>query len=142
MKYLFAFLLLVSFSCSHKEKESDDVEWKEMDEFHTIMADVYHPLKDSNNLAPIKQKHAELASAADKWAKSKLPGKVDNSQTEEALSQLSEGCKDLSRMIKEGASDEAIASMLTGLHEHFHTLMESYYKADDEHGSEEHHEHH
>ncbi len=48
--------MLILFSCGGKhEEESDDVEWKEMDDFHMIMADVYHPLKDSNNLAPIKK---------------------------------------------------------------------------------------
>lgn len=129
MKYLFAISLLILFSCGGKhEEESDDVEWKEMDDFHMIMADVYHPLKDSNNLAPIKKQSGELATSASTWATAKLPSKVDNDETKNALAELEDGCKELDKMVKESAPDEDIAKQLTEVHESFHSIMESFYK--------------
>ena len=145
MKYtLFLLVILVSFSCGDKSKEAageDDVEWKEMDEFHTIMADVYHPLKDSNNLEPIKKESGNFSAAASKWAQAKLPSRVDNEETKALLAQLEDGSQLLDKMVKDGGSDEEIAAKLTSLHDTFHTIMESWYKSGKEEGAEEHHDH-
>ncbi|HEX8061370.1 MAG TPA: hypothetical protein VF473_10565 [Cyclobacteriaceae bacterium] len=144
MKYLFALSFLILFSCSEKHKEShgDDGEWKEMDEFHEVMADVYHPLKDANDLGPVKQHADELAASAAKWAEAELPARVDNDSTRMLLRQLSEGCQQLAKSIKEGMSDEEISTKLTELHDTFHSIMEGWFKAGKkEEGSEEHHDH-
>jgi len=145
MKYLvFLFMLAVSFSCSEKATETeveDDVEWEEMDEFHAVMADVYHPLKDSGNLEPIKKDAGTLAAAATKWAQSTLPSKVDNDETKELLARLEDGCQQLKQMINDKMPDEEIASKLTAQHDNFHAIMESWYKAGKEEGAEEHHDH-
>jgi hypothetical protein len=147
MRYLLfvAFIAFVALSCSDKQKEKDededDIEWKEMDEFHTIMADVYHPLKDSNDLGPIKKESGNFAAAATKWADAKLPSKVDNDETKDLLSQLEDGAKAIDEMVKAGAKDEEIAAKLTGLHDTFHTIMEKWHKAGKEDGAEEHHDH-
>lgn len=147
MKYLLFVSLILVFACSQKEEKQaaeaeDDVEWKEMDEFHAVMADVYHPLKDSSNLEPIKKDADDLSAAATKWAKAKVPSKVDNDQTKEALAHLEDGAKELATMVKDGATtDELIATKLTILHDTFHSIMESWYKAGKEDGAEEHHDH-
>src|ERR1041385_8910638 len=116
MKYLFALCLLMLFSCSEKHHDEDS-EWKEMEEFHTIMADVYHPLKDANDLGPIKKRADELAVSATKWAEAELPGPVDNDQTKAMLNELKDGCQQLARSIKDGTTDEEISTKLTNLHE-------------------------
>lgn len=145
MKYsIFLFVLLITFSCghnSHSEEASDDTEWKEMEEFHTVMADVYHPLKDSNNLEPIKKDAGNLSAAASKWADAKVPEKVDNEETRKLLTQLKDGTQELAQAVKSGDSDEIIAAKLTILHDTFHSIMESWYKAGKEEGAEEHHDH-
>lgn len=145
MRYsIFLFVLLITFSCGHKshsEEASDDTEWKEMEEFHTVMADVYHPLKDSNNLEPIKKDAGNLSAAASKWADAKVPEKVDNDETKKLLTQLKDGTQELAQAVKSGDSDEIIAAKLTILHDTFHSIMESWYKAGKEEGAEEHHDH-
>src|SRR6187402_2600404 len=99
MKYLSLIALLFVFACSDKKDKAsiadDDVEWKEMDEFHEVMADVYHPLKDSNNLEPIKSGVAKLTIAAEKWAQAPIPDKVNNDETKDLLAQLEDGCQQL-----------------------------------------------
>lgn len=146
MKYLLFIALILAFACSQKEEKEteaeDDVEWQAMDEFHTVMADVYHPLKDSSNLEPIKKDAGELSAAATKWAQTKLPSKVDNDDTKAMLAQLEDGAKELSKMVKDGATtDEVIAAKLTMLHDTFHSIMERWYEAGKEEGTEEHHDH-
>ncbi|HMJ68416.1 MAG TPA: hypothetical protein VK508_05960 [Cyclobacteriaceae bacterium] len=138
MKYGFVILLAIIVSaCGSKQvAEDDDVEWKEMDEFHTIMADVYHPLKDSNNLAPIKSGARDLAAAATKWAQSPLPKKVDNDETRGLLSALEEGSGELAENVGT-ATDDEIAAQLTALHSTFHSIMEKWHTS----GKEEHHDH-
>jgi len=74
MKFkILAFISVVAIgftSCSTKEKsveaeatttESDPNEWPEMDSFHMIMAEAFHPYKDSANLEPVKRLAEEMA---------------------------------------------------------------------------------
>jgi hypothetical protein len=129
MKYLFVPCLAILFSCSEKHhEESADSGWKEMEEFHTIMADVYHPLKDANDLGPIKQHAEELAASAAKWAEAELPAKVDNDETKGLLNELKDGCQHLAKSIKDGVTDEEISTRLTALHDTFHAIMEKWEK--------------
>lgn len=142
MKYVLFVALALCVACSQKSNEAeDDVEWKEMDEFHAVMADVYHPLKDSGNLEPIKKDAGALANVAKRWAQSKLPSKVDNEETATLLAQLEDGCEQLNQLVNDKASDDEIATKLTNLHDTFHTIMEKWYQSGKEDGAEEHHEH-
>lgn len=134
MRYTLIVLLAIAAACgSKKVAEDDDVEWKEMDEFHAVMADVYHPLKDSSDLGPIKSGAGNLALAATKWAQSTLPEKVNNDETRQLLAQLEDGTQDLSKKI-DTATDEEIAAQLTSLHDTFHSIMEKWHSS----GKEEH----
>jgi hypothetical protein len=84
-----AFVLLVlAFACSGKKdgsgKEETDghhaasgEEWKEMDDFHMIMAESFHPYKDSSNLEPAKQNADAIVASAEKWANAPLPEKFE-----------------------------------------------------------------
>jgi hypothetical protein len=129
MKYFFVILLaVIATACGSKQAaEEDDVEWREMDEFHLLMGDVYHPLKDSKDLGPIKGGANELAAAATKWAQSPLPSRVDDDETKELLKALEDGTKDLADKI-DTANDEEITAQLTSLHDTFHSIMEKWYK--------------
>jgi len=131
------FLLVM---CAKPSKEDEQIEWKQMDDFHAVMADVYHPLKDSGNLAPIKSRAEELATSASAWADATLPEKVDNEEVKGLLIKLKDGTRGLADQIKAGAADDVIQSQLTSLHDLFHALQEKWYQAGDgEEGHEDHH---
>ena len=55
------FIAIVVLACNSKKQDTNDGQeisggtWKEMDDFHTIMAASFHPFKDSSNLEPAKQ---------------------------------------------------------------------------------------
>lgn len=132
---LMAFLVVVGvtfYSCSHKEKtesnaeQPDENEWVEMDSFHMIMSEAFHPYKDSANLEPVKRLAEEIAKEAEKWASASLPEKVKNDDMKAALNQLKADTRALSEMIKGGASDEEIGTSLQALHDSFHMIMEAW----------------
>lgn len=130
----------VVIACSGK-KESAEVanneEWPEMDEFHMVMAESFHPFKDSANLEPAKANAEEMARVAEKWANAPLPEKVNNDEVKNQLAQLKTGAAEFTQVIQSGDTTK-IKESLTGLHDLFHKLQETWYANDKEHG----HEHH
>lgn len=134
-------ILLLAFtlgftSCSTKEKIEDDQEsatasndpgeWPEMDSFHMIMAEAFHPYKDSANLEPVKRLAEEMALEANKWAATALPAKVDSETVQAQLIQLAEDSRSLADKIKNSASDDEVGSSLKALHDSFHVIMETW----------------
>src|SRR5687768_8478227 len=137
-------LILMAFSCaskkeeSHEEKEADQKEWKEMDEFHMVMAETFHPYKDSANLEPAKTKAGELSASADKWAASTLPEKVNNDDMKGKLEELKNESAALVQIVSAG-DQKAIGDQLTKVHDLFHGIQETWYNGKEgDHG----HEHH
>ena len=135
--FVVLFFSNIILSCSRQGADKDEmVEWKEMEEFHVIMADVFHPLKDSGNLEVIRLRAEELAANAAKWADAELPEKVNNNEVKGALSNLKDDARVLADQVKAQAADSVISMQLTDLHDQFHGLQEAWYK-----GGEEHHDH-
>lgn len=135
---LLIILVGIIFGCTHKKEEAtatDSDEWKEMDSFHMIMAEAFHPYKDSSNLAPLKKLAEEMAFEADKWASASLPSKVDNQKVKGELQKLKTDTRSLADQIKTGADDATIGSSLNSLHDSFHEIVEAW------HGGGEKHEH-
>jgi hypothetical protein len=135
-------VLIVAFSCASKKDDSaetgdaDQKEWKEMDEFHMVMAETFHPYKDSANLEPVKSQAGELVSSAEKWAASTLPEKVNNDEMKKKLEELKNESAVLVQTVSSG-DDKAISDQLTKVHDLFHVIQEEWYG-----GGEHGHEHH
>lgn len=128
---LIPLMVLFVFACGSKTDEGhhaagDESVWKEMDDFHTIMAETFHPYKDSANLEPVKSKASELLSAADHWADSPLPAKVDNEHVKAKLGQLKSEAATLVESTR-SADDNVVAENLTKLHDTFHEIQEAWY---------------
>lgn len=130
-------------ACSGKKEEGThehhDVakeEWEEMDNFHTVMADAFHPYMESSNLEPAKTNAPALAASAAKWSESTLPEKMNNDQAKAKLQQLKADAATFAETVKAG-DDKAIAESLTKLHDLFHEIQELWYGASADH----HHQH-
>ncbi len=143
-------LLVIIFimGCSKKEKQEEQLpEWKELDSFHMIMAEAFHPLKDSGNLAPVKQMINDIADQAAKWAAAPLPKKVDNADMKSKIEKLKTDTRSLANEMAKGATDEMITEKLTALHDQFHQIMEAWHgeagaEREEEHEEGEEHHHH
>jgi len=137
----------VLISCSNKKHEgheqaeeatgqTDSDEWPSMDSFHMVMAEAFHPYKDSSNLEPAKKLAEEIAIEAEKWASSPLPEKVNTEAVKAHLSQLKTDTRSLADQIKGGAADEALGASLKALHDSFHSIMEAWNGAGEGHEHE------
>jgi len=138
-------LCILAVSCTVKKghHDGDDEDhaassdnWVEMDEFHMIMAESFHPFKDSSNLEPAKANASELAAAAEKWQGAPLPDRVDNMEIKTKLQQLELDAAAFVETAKTG-DDKTIGESLTKLHDLFHELQEAWYE-----GQGDHKEHH
>lgn len=132
-------LLILVIACSKADKTSSEAEradadeWAEMDAFHLLMAEAFHPYQDSSNLEPLKRLAEELVQEADQWSKAPLPAKVNNDEVKVQLNQLQSDTRSLSEMIQRGASDEEIGTSLRNLHSSFHGIMEAWNGGHHEH---------
>jgi hypothetical protein len=135
---LFAFALAIA--CSGKKESADAVadsdEWPEMDEFHMVMAESFHPYKDSSNIEPAKANAAEMARVAEKWANAPIPEKVNNDEIKANLAQLKMDATAFTQIAQSGDTTK-IGGALTDLHDQFHKLQEAWYG-----GGKEHHDKH
>ncbi len=142
MKNQFVILLLLTLttSCSIKKHHEEKGEWKELASFHKIMAEVFHPLKDSGNVAPAKKMAAQLADEAEHWAAASLPEKVNNDEMKSNLQKLKADTRTLADEISKGASDDIVKEKLTSLHNQFHKIMEAWEEGHHQEGEGEDHE--
>jgi len=111
---------------------ADTAEWKAMDDFHMIMAESFHPFKDSANLAPAKAKAAEMATAAEQWVAAPLPEKVNNENVKTKLAALKTKTAAFVETSK-STDDKVVGDALTELHDMFHELQEAWYAGHGEH---------
>ena len=115
----------------HHSTSQDQDEWPEMESFHMVMAEAYHPYKDSANLEPVKSLAENLAKESEKWAESTLPAAVNNGEVKGKLEKLKRDCRALADQVKAGASNKQLGKSLTLLHESFHDIMEGWQKTKD-----------
>lgn len=129
-----------TFACSTKHHHEEMADWKELSSFHKIMAEAFHPLKDSGTVAPAKKLAHQMAEEADRWASAPLPEKVNNEEMKSNLEKLKTETKSLAEEIDKGASDDIIKAKLNSLHGQFHKIMEAW-QGGEHHGEGEEEEH-
>jgi len=113
--------------CSSKSQEEAVKEWPEMDSFHLIMAEAYHPFKDSANLEPAKLLAQDLADEAKKWSLAALPESVNNDDMKAQVTKLVAGTSDFLAKVNESASDSLVGISLSDMHDTFHKIQEGWY---------------
>jgi hypothetical protein len=140
-------IAIIAFGCGkkhddnhhHDEHSSAKKEWKEMDAFHMIMAEAFHPYKDSANLQPARDNAQALVSSAKEWKASEVPAGVDKDGIENKLNKLVAASEEFSKQV-DGGADDTIAAKLTELHDIFHELQNDFYAGASE-GHDHEHEH-
>ena len=103
--------------------------WKEMDDFHTVMAGTFHPAEEGN-LQPIRTRSQEMVDKAVAWKSSDAPEGYNKKAVNVTLENLVKGAKEIDKMVKANATDKELVSKLTGLHGVFHEIMEKCQKED------------
>ena len=132
----FLFFFLLASGCTKKADTTSEAaadEWPQMEAFHAIIADAYHPFKDSANVAPARELAESLALEADKWQAASLPEKVNTKKVQSQLVDLKTSARALSDQIKSGRTDEVVGALLTTVHDNFHKIMEAWYEEGEKH---------
>lgn len=140
MKKMIVLLSAVFFVCTLNITKAQKPEWKEMKDFHGIMAKTFHPA-EKGDFRPLKENAGQLAASAKAWAASPIPKGFNKELTPKILSKLVKKCEDLESSVKAGAADEVLKKKITGAHKVFHEVAEKCTKPGEGEGNE-HHEGH
>jgi len=111
---------------------AQDAMKKALDDFHQTLAFTYHPMVDDSNFTPIRSRSHELAQKAEGIEKAFESEKDKLKGIESSVEQLEEQCEALDGIIQKGATDDAIRSQLSSIHERFHELESSVSKLENQ----------
>jgi DNA phosphorothioation-dependent restriction protein DptG len=124
MKKLFSVLLVITALLAIKSVHAQDKpKWKELDEFHEVMSQTFHPAEEGK-LEPIRARSAEMVEKATAWENSSAPEGYNKNAVKKSLKKLVQGAKEINRLVKENATDSAIKEKLSALHDVFHEIVE------------------
>jgi tRNA nucleotidyltransferase/poly(A) polymerase len=124
MKLSLRFLLLaLLFAAANTVVAQHTSSWKEMDAFHDVMSETFHP-SEEGNLQPIKTRIDEMVTKAKAWRKSSVPAAYDAKKSKAKLKELEKGAEALRKTIRNNGSDPDITKQLAELHDVFHYIME------------------
>lgn len=125
----FTSALVMSFLLFTAAQAQEKAGWKEMDEFHTVMATTFHPAEDGD-LQPIRTRSQEMVNKATAWKNSEIPVGYDKTAAAASLKKLVNGAKELDKLVRANATDKVLVAKLTALHDVFHEIMEKCRKDD------------
>lgn len=135
MKNLSFVLILGSIllACSGKKEQSavTNQTWEEMDDFHMVMAEAFHPYKDSANLDPAKNTALLLSKSAAEWAASAQEKEIA-ATIKDKLEQLETEAVAFEAMVK-AEKDNQLGESLTRLHDLFHGIEKEWYDGHEKH---------
>jgi hypothetical protein len=96
--------------------------WKELDDFHTVMAATWHPVSKSSDFTAIRAKAGDLATAAEKWAAATVPSACDKKENRDAIADVAKQSKALAALVAAKGSDADVKKALHDLHERFEVV--------------------
>lgn len=96
--------------------------WKEMNAFHKVMAATWHPASQKSDLAPLKARGKELATAAEAWAASRaptMPASCGSEAVRTAVTRVSVEARALVALLDSGVDDTRLKAALKSVHDTF-----------------------
>jgi hypothetical protein len=131
-KMIAAMVIVASLLVANTSFGQEKAKWKEMEDFHAVMGGTYHPAEEGK-LEPIRTRSKEMVDKAVAWEKSTAPAGYDKNAVNATLKKLVTGAKEIDRMVKAKAGDQALKTKLSSLHDIFHEIMEKCEKPEHQH---------
>jgi hypothetical protein len=116
-------IILLSLLISLATK-SQQTNWKELNDFHSMVSEVLHPV-EADNLEPIKKKSQLFLDKAVTWQRSTVPAADQYPQIEADLKKLVGECSRLNDAVKNKSSDKNIKNVAMETHMTFHSILSS-----------------
>jgi hypothetical protein len=98
-------------------------EWKQMDDFHTVMSKSYHPVEEGK-FQPLMENAGMLVQKAIAWQASAVPNGYNVKEVKPKLKKLVSDCRAVQAAVKQKKSNEDLKAMITTAHNTFHEIME------------------
>jgi hypothetical protein len=117
--FLFTFVFSVLSLSAFAQKAT----WKELDEYHAVMAATFHPAEEGN-LQPVLTRAGELAEKATVLKKSTIPTDYQKEGVKASVDLLAKESADLAKMVKDKKSEAELKKAIFALHDRFHEVME------------------
>ena len=95
--------------------------WKELDAYHMVMMQVWHPARETSDLAPIRAQASRLAASADTLAGAAIPAACDTPANREAVTTVRADSRALATLVASG-TDAEVKDALKALHDRFEVL--------------------
>ncbi|MEJ0102886.1 MAG: hypothetical protein WDO19_10150 [Bacteroidota bacterium] len=116
-------IFITTFFLANSIHAQQKATWKEMEDFHSVMATTFHPAEEGN-LKPIKTRSGEMLDKATAWKNADAPEGYNKKAVKSNLKKLVKGAKEIDKMVKENAADTELVARLSKLHDIFHEIME------------------
>jgi len=100
------------------EKEN----WKELNDFHLVMAETFHP-SEEGDLKPIRERSGELLAKAQALQNGKIPPSFNTPEIKKSMVDLVKGASALNQLVLKKADDKTVTKKLADLHDVFHTIQ-------------------
>ena len=97
--------------------------WKELDAFHALMMQTWHPASATNDLAPARAKAGAMADAARAWAAATVPAACDKPDVRATIARLATDSRTLADLAaRPETTDAALKLALKALHDRFEVV--------------------
>lgn len=116
-------LLIALFSVSSLFTFAQKAAWKELDDYHAVMSQTFHPA-ENGDLKPLFKNAAELASKAMILKNAEIPTAYQKDGVAASIKSLEKESKALAKMVKKNKSEEELKKAIFALHDRFHEVME------------------
>lgn len=97
--------------------------WNELEEFHKVMAQTFHP-SEEGNLEPVRNRSVELLEKARLLQKSTIPTSFNTPAIKKSIADIVSDASSLNIAVLSGEEDEVIVEKIARLHTTFHRVQE------------------
>ena len=115
-------VLLVLITINTISAQSAFDKWQAIKEFHTVIAQTFHPAEEGN-LEPIKSRAEELSNKAAALLTSDIPAEYRTKAILVTIEKLKAKSSALQKMVAAKAPDAEITGALSEVHDIFHEIV-------------------
>lgn len=122
MKKQIIFSLMIAISAFYATAQSKMSEWPELNAFHIIISQTFHP-SEEGNLEPLKAHSSDLKEKAATLSDSKFPSDFNTDKIKAAVKKLKEETVEMDNMVIQKKSDKELANFISRVHDTFHEII-------------------
>lgn len=117
------FLFILVLSVLSLSVSAQKAAWKELDDYHAVMSQTFHPAEEGN-LQPVITRAVELSEKGAVLKKSAIPADYQKEGVKTSVDLLAKESAALAKMVKDKKSEAELKKAIFALHDRFHEVME------------------